>query len=70
MNEKPFRITLKAARVNAGLTQVEAAEALGISAATYQYWEKDPSQIRAKYQNLIEDAFGLAVENIIFLESD
>lgn len=34
------KITLKAARVNAGLSQEMAAKTLGISRSTLQNWEK------------------------------
>lgn len=36
---QPPRISLEAARVNAGLLQKDAAEALGITAATLRSWE-------------------------------
>lgn len=39
MSDK-IRITLEAARVNAGMTQPQAAQALGISVATLLKWEK------------------------------
>lgn len=39
MSEK-FRISLEAARVNAGMTQPQAAQALGVSVATILKWEK------------------------------
>lgn len=35
----PKTITLKAARVNAGYTQEEAAKALGVSRSTLSNWE-------------------------------
>ena len=35
----PLQITLAAARVNAGMTQKEAAEALGINRLTLVKWE-------------------------------
>lgn len=38
-----MKITLKAARVNAGLTQKEAAHALGISNVTLANWERGRS---------------------------
>lgn len=37
------KITLKAARVNAGLTLAEAAAALGISISTLKNWESKKS---------------------------
>lgn len=45
------KLTLKAARVNAGLTQKQAAEAMRISNKTLCAWENGkqfPSVIRAK----------------------
>lgn len=38
--EGKLRITLEAARVNAGLTQPQAAQAVGVSVATILKWEK------------------------------
>lgn len=37
------KITLKAARVNAGLTQEQAAKKLGVSRSTLQNWETGKS---------------------------
>ena len=42
MNEK-YMISLKAARVNAGLSQDDAAKALGVSNATICSWEREKS---------------------------
>lgn len=41
-----LQLTVKAARINAGLTQKEAAKALGISYQTLSRYERDSSQIR------------------------
>lgn len=60
-------ITLKAARVNAGLTQREAAKKLGISKATlasYEMYKTKPDIERAKQ---IADLYGTTVDGIIFL---
>lgn len=38
-------LTLKAARVNAGMTQIQAAKKLGVSNQTLGRWEKDPKQV-------------------------
>lgn len=35
-----IRISLEAARVNAGMTQPQAAQAIGVSVATLLKWEK------------------------------
>lgn len=50
---EPLKITLKAARVNAGMTQSEAAEAAGVTVQTVCNWENgktEPSPL---------DVFGL-----------
>lgn len=62
-----FQITLKAARVNAGLTQEELAKTLGISVNTLIQWEKRPSQISALRQRDISNAVNMPIDNIIFL---
>lgn len=38
--DKKIRISLEAARVNAGMNQTQAAKALGVSVATILKWEK------------------------------
>lgn len=66
----PMAITLKAARVNAGLTQLEAAEKLGISKGTlasYEMYKTKPDVERAQK---IADLYGLTVDGIIFLPKD
>jgi DNA-binding XRE family transcriptional regulator len=63
-------ITLKAARVNAGFTQKEAAKRLGISRGTlasYEMYKTKPDIEKAKR---IADLYGTAVDGIIFLPSD
>lgn len=63
-------ITLKAARVNAGLTQKEAAEKLGISKGTiasYEMYKTFPDMERAKQ---IADLYGTTIDGIIFLPDD
>ena len=61
------KITLPAARKNAGLTQKQLADALNVSESTVYKWEKgegEPTVTRA-YQ--IAAAVGLHIDNIIFL---
>lgn len=65
-----MQITPKAARVNAGLTQVEAAKRLGISVQTLINWERDPQNISALKQKQISDTYQIPVEHINFLPSD
>lgn len=63
-------ITLKAARVNAGLTQKEAAKKLNISKGTlasYEMYRTKPDIEKAKQ---IADLYGTTVDGIIFLPND
>lgn len=61
-------ISLKAARVNASLTQKEAAAQLGISkntVASYEMYKTKPNIETAKK---IAELYGTVVDNIIFLQ--
>lgn len=62
-----MQITLKAARVNAGLTQAKAAELLGISPCTLLTWERKPENVSALWQKKIAEVFGVSINDIIFL---
>ncbi len=62
-----LKISLKAARVNAGLTIAEAAERLGIAKSTLVAWEKNPEKISAVNQDKIGRVYGISTDNIIFL---
>ena len=62
MDEK---ITLKAARVNAGLTQEEVAKEMKVSLPTIAKWENESGEVRMKqalklcklYKKNIDDIF-------------
>ena len=43
------RITMAAARVNAGLTQEEIAEKLGVTRTTYNVWETGKAEMKTAY---------------------
>lgn len=60
-------MTLKAARVNAGLTQKKAAEILGISEYTLINYEKGTSSPTVHVLKKIEDLYGVPYHRIIFL---
>lgn len=63
-----MQITLKAARVNAGINQEAAAKALGISKSTIIKWESGKCAPRAdKFQELC-NVYGVGIDNI-FLHS-
>lgn len=60
-------ITLKAARVNKGLTQAEAADLVGVSVETIQNWESSKSFPNVVQLKKIEQAYGVSYDNIKFL---
>ena len=60
-------ITLKAARVNSGLNQEEAAELIGVSRATIMSWEKYRSFPNVIHLHAIETAYNVKYDDIIFL---
>lgn len=62
-----FRITLKAARVNKGLSQKEAAEKIGVSNKTLCSWENGLSVPKADKINLICSTYDVAYDNLNFL---
>ena len=60
------KITLKAARVNAGFTQKEAAKMLGISNKTLWSWESGLSSPKATQTDAICKLYGVAYDNLNF----
>ena len=60
----PFKISLKAARVNAGYTVLEAASVLGIGKDTLLKWEKDASQVRPRDYEKIARVYRIPAEYI------
>ena len=60
------KMTLKAARVNTGLTQKEAAQKLGISNKTLWNWENGLSSPRAKQTEGICKLYGISYDNLNF----
>ena len=64
------RFTLKAARVNAGLTQKEVADMLGVSNLTVSNWENGITYPNAVQIDKICDLYKLHYDNIIFLPNN
>lgn len=60
-------ITLRAARVNAGLSQLEAAKRLNISEAKLSRWESGKSFPNVRNIIDIEQVYGKPYGEIIFL---
>lgn len=62
------KITLAAARVNAGMSQQEAAKALGISVATLQNYESGKTIPQWSTVQKIEDVYKFPVDYIFFVK--
>nr|UWH96904.1 MAG: helix-turn-helix domain protein [Bacteriophage sp.] len=63
-------ITLKAARVNKSLTQLEAAKLLNVSKDTIGNWERGKSFPNLKNIKDIERVYGVSYDDIIFCPRD
>lgn len=62
-----LKMTLKAARVNAGLSQKEAASKIGVTSDTLGNWERGKSYPNAINIKQIETVYSVKYDNIIFL---
>lgn len=60
------KITLEAARVNAGMSQADAAKAIGVSRATISNWEKGKTSPTGKKQSVISEAYNIPIDYIDF----
>lgn len=60
------QITLKAARVNAGLTIAQASRLLGISHGTLVEWEKNPGKVNPIRQRRIQEVYSFPLDYIFF----
>lgn len=65
-----MRITIKAARVNVGLTQSAFAKAIGVGVKTVQNWESGASCPRADKMPEICSVLKCRIEDIIFLPTN
>lgn len=63
-------ITIRAARVNKGLTQVQAAELLGISKDSLWNYENGRSFPDIRVVKKMEEVYGISYNNLVFLPSD
>lgn len=60
------KLTLAAARTNAGLTQAEAAKTLGISEVTLRAWESGKKKMKAYERIAVSVVYKMPIENIFF----
>lgn len=63
-------ITLKSARVNKGLTQVKAAELIGINVDTLSNYERGKSFPDVPIIKRIEEVYGVPYNDLIFLPTN
>ena len=63
-------ITIKAARVNKGLTQAEAAELLGVSADSLWNYENHRSYPDIRVVKKMVEIYGFSYDELIFLPND
>ena len=65
-----LKISLKAARVNAGLTQKEVADYCKVSNKTVCKWENGESYPNAKQIGMLCYLYGISYDNINFLPTN
>lgn len=65
-----FKISLKSARVNAGYSQKEASNLLGVSNKTLSSWEKGITVPKANMIDNICQLYNIKYDNLIFLPNN
>lgn len=65
-----MEITIKAARVHAGITQKQAAAALNVSKSTYANYENYKTVPNIAMAKAMASLFGFSVNEIIFLQKN
>lgn len=63
-----MQISLKAARVNAGLTQKEAADRLGVDVSTVISWENGKTSPKAVQLQRLCEVYGVDSVDFLFLQ--
>lgn len=56
---------LRMARKNAGMTQTQVAEFIGINQNTYSYWESGKTRIDARSLQRLAELFGVSVDYLL-----
>ncbi len=59
-------LSLKAARYNAGLTQIEAAKLIGVSRTTISNWESGKHSPYPIHREIISQVYEVPMENLNF----
>lgn len=66
MNKKAIKLTLEAARVNAGYKQSEAAKQLGITQSTLSNWENNSTKLSYIDAIKIGEVYGVEPDMLFF----
>jgi transcriptional regulator with XRE-family HTH domain len=61
----PFGARLHALREEAGLTQAQVAEKLGISQRAYAFWEREPIALRAEQLATLAQVLNVSVDALV-----
>lgn len=61
-----LKLTLKKARLLAGLTQKEVADILGVHVQTYMKWERNPEDMSVGTAKQLSKIFNVDFEEIFF----
>lgn len=61
-----LKLTLKQARLLAGLTQRDVAEVLGVHVQTYMKWERNPEEMSIGTAKQFSRIVNVSLENIFF----
>lgn len=61
-----MKITLKAARVNAGFTLEQVAEKTGFARSTLSYWEKGKRSPKLDAMRCLCELYGVSIEDLSF----
>lgn len=66
MSQKDVKLTLEAARINAGYTQAQAANALGLKSITLAGWEKDSTRLSYIEAHRLAKLYGITPDLLFF----
>lgn len=63
-----IKVTLKAARINAGMTQADVAKAMQRSKGTIAHWENGDTKVRKTNLRWMSELYGIPVDNLLVPE--
>ena len=66
MSRKDLKLTLESARVNAGYTQVQAADKLGLKPTTLASWERDSTKLSYVEAHRLAKLYGITPDLLFF----